>query len=422
MKEKLLKILIYISGIVCAYAFVAIRIEPLYNAVLEEKLIPEYWENTRYGELYYYSHIAHFREKGLPQYRKKYRFSDRAPSLEEADLLLFGDSFLDFSRMKTLPERVGESLRLKAHYVWHDYPLLHLARNNYENSKEKIVLYETVERWIPRRFGERHEEPIDPPKSIVPEPVSEFTRKVIEKLFPRDSEELYATLLRRSYATTAVYSTISTLKFDLFGYISDMTPKYYLGGDRPWLFYYEQFTDEPGSFYYDYRQDEIDRYCDNIADLSARLMKKYNLKMVFMAVPSKFTVYHTLFEGERYNDFLPRLEAGLKDRGIPFISLYEDFMSSDRVLYYGTDTHWNKAGLRIAVDRTIEKLEEMNGDGRYYEKVINPAAAVSGTAAGNTNSGTSAPISRPAGRGPKASLLRPSPVSSSTSAGPASGR
>ena len=62
---KLLKALIYIAGVVCLYAYLAIRIHPLFNAILKEKVIPEYWENTKYGELYYFNFIRNFREKKL---------------------------------------------------------------------------------------------------------------------------------------------------------------------------------------------------------------------------------------------------------------------------------------------------------------------------------------------------------------------
>ena len=101
MNERLLKIIIYITGIVCLYAFMAIRIPAMFNAVLKEKIIPEYWENTKYGELYYFNFIRHFRESNLPHHSEKYRFTEKHPTLDEADIYLFGDSFFDFTRTKT---------------------------------------------------------------------------------------------------------------------------------------------------------------------------------------------------------------------------------------------------------------------------------------------------------------------------------
>lgn len=78
--------------------------------------------------------------------------------------------------------------------------------------------------------------------------------------------------------------------------------------------------------------------------------------MVFMGIPSKYTIYHTLLNNDPYNNFLPRLYKGLEERGVPCISLYEDYIGKKEVLYYGTDTHWNEKGLSIAINNTVELL------------------------------------------------------------------
>lgn len=363
MNAKLLKILIYISGIVCLYAFIAIRVQPLFNAILKEKVIPEYWENTKYGELYYFNFIREFREKGLPHYRKKYRFTKKSPLLENADLLLFGDSYFDFSRMETLPEILSDTLGEKVYYARYDRPLKLLGEEKYENHKEKYMIYESAERYIPTRFT--HTQP-----EYVPDTRSSFRKemaKIRDFIFVPNKELLYSTLLYRSYFTTGIYSFIATFKFNVFGYITKFTPKYYLGGKTPWLFYYEQVNEEPGSFYYKYSQDEIDTYCNHIADLSKKLYDRYKLKMIFMAIPSKYTIYHTLLNNDKYNDFIPRLYTGLKERGIPYVPLYRDFMEADTVLYYGTDTHWNKKGRDIAVDDVINILDSLHNKKNVYE-------------------------------------------------------
>ncbi|MCK5136597.1 MAG: hypothetical protein KAR19_12465 [Bacteroidales bacterium] len=356
MNEKPLKILIYIAGIVCLYAFVAIRIPPLFNAVLKEKIIPEYWENTKYGELYYFNHIRHFREKDLPLHDKKYRFSEKHPSLDKADIFLFGDSFLDFTRMKTFPEMLGDTLNQKAFYARYDRPLQYFAEQQFDNNVEKILLYESAERYIPTRFSETH------PKMEITDSrskVRQHVANVRDFLFLPNADLLYGTLLSRNILTTGIFSFNATLKFDVFKYITDMTPTYYLEGDIPWLFYYDQLNGEPSSFYYKHSQDEMNMYCDNIADLASKLYEQYKLKMVFMAIPSKYTICHTLMNNDPYNNFIPRLYAGLEERGIPVIHLYEDFRAAEDILYYGTDTHWNFKGLSIAVDNTVEVFESL---------------------------------------------------------------
>ena len=98
-----------------------------------------------------------------------------------------------------------------------------------------------------------------------------------------------------------------------------------------------------------------------IADLARKLNEHYKLKMVFMAIPSKYTIYHSLVNEDMYNDFLPRLYAGLEARGVPYIPLYNDFMEAKKEgwIYYGSDTHWTQKGLDIALDKTLEVLETL---------------------------------------------------------------
>ncbi len=358
MNEKLLKALIYISGIVCLYAFIAVRVPPMFNAILKEKIIPEYWENTEYGELYYFGLVKHFREEGLPKYHEKYRFTEKQPSLEEADILMFGDSFFDFTRMTTFPERLGDTTHQRAFYARMDRPLQYFGEHQFSNTEEKIIIFESAERYIPERFVEAHSMlPPPDPRSGIRKAVAD----VRDIIFQDNTDVLNGTLVARSVFTTGLYSASTTLKFDLFKYITDMTPVYSLEEEMPWLFFHDQVNDDPSSFYYRHSQEEIDTYCDNIADLALKLDEYYKLKMVFMAIPSKYTIYHTLVNEDTYNNFLPRLYAGLKARGVPYIPIYDEFMEAKKEgwIYYGTDTHWTPKGLDIALNKTLEVLESL---------------------------------------------------------------
>ena len=356
MNEKALKTIIYVAGFVCLYAFIAVRVPPMFNLVLKEKIIPEYWENTKYGELYYFSFIHQFREKGLPPHGQKYRFSDKHPAVSDADILLFGDSFFDFTRMITFPERLGDTLGQRAFYARMDRPLQYLAEHGYQQNGEKILLYESAERYIPTRFSAPHkEEPIVDQRG----PVRQGVATVRDVIFQENTDVLYNTFLNRNFLTTDLYSLSATFKFKVFRYITDLTPTYFLGGETPWLFYHDQVNVEPSSFYYQHTDQEIDTYCDNIADLAGKVHRKYGLKLVFMSIPSKYTIHHTLLNDDPYNNFLPRMYEGLEKRGIPVIKLYEDFKNADQVLYYGTDTHWRQVGLEIALDNTVELMNKL---------------------------------------------------------------
>jgi hypothetical protein len=274
--------------------------------------------------------------------------------LEQADIITFGDSFFDFTRIRTFPEILGDSLNIRVFYERFDYPLEYLSKNNYQDRRPKILLYETAERYIPTRFQSPHE------TSYIPDHRSRLRIELAgirDLIFLSDDEARYTLLLTRSYFSNAVYSMISTFKFDVFGYISKNTPVYTLDRDKPWLFYYEEVNDDVTSFYYRHTQEQIDTYCDNIARLAADLKQIYHLELVFMPVPSKYTIYYKYLNNDPYNDFLPMIYEGLEKRSIPVIKLLDDFRQASEELYYGTDTHWNDKGIKIAVENTMEIIQ-----------------------------------------------------------------
>ncbi|MBN2215310.1 MAG: hypothetical protein JW723_13815 [Bacteroidales bacterium] len=358
MREKWLKIFIYISGIVCTYAFLAVRIQPLFNTLLIEKVRDGYWENVKYGELYYFGQVKHFRED-LPPYSpdRKYRFTDRHPNLQDADILSFGDSFLDFSRLMTFPEQLGIMLNKKVHYARMDLPLEYLRENNYQPDRPRILIYESAEYYIPIKFKQIHKDNYQPDNRA-------FIRKALaasrDFIFSENAENNYSLLLSRSYFNSAIYTAISTFKFNVFGYITSLTPEYSLEYDIPWLFYGEHIDSPMIGYEYKHSEEEIDTLCNRIADLSDKLRKLFDIQMVFLPIPSKYTIYHHLINPKPYDDFLPRICEGLEKRGIPVVKLYDDFSGSEEILYYGTDTHWNEKGQSIALRETIKVLEGMN--------------------------------------------------------------
>jgi hypothetical protein len=353
-KETLMKYMIYLAGAVCLYAFISIRSLPLFNAVLNEKMEPGYWDKTKYGELYYFSMISHFREKGLPYVKEKFQFSKNQSSPEEAEILLFGDSYFDIARGTQFPEIIREKTGKKVHYAYKESPLQYFARLNYKSNTPKILVYGRVERFIPMEFEKPHEETYTRDERSE---IRKFLAGIKDKVFYSRTEELYDALLKRSYFTTGIYSLIATVKFDLFHYMSNLTPVYSTKYDTPWLFYHDQVNSENTSFYYKHSQEEIENYCNNIKDLDNKLLKDYNIKLIFLPIPAKYTLYHKLINNDQYNNFLPRLYEELEKKDIKFIKIYEDYLNSEEVLYYGTDSHWKKKGMNMAADNIIKFLK-----------------------------------------------------------------
>jgi hypothetical protein len=359
MKEKNLRLIIYLLGAICLIAFLAVRIFPLMNFTLSEKMDVETHDFTKYGDLYYYNCIADFKQD-LPVPVRKYRLSEKNPSLNNADLLTFGDSFFDVSFQKTLPERLSDTLNAKVYsYMTQDptqaNPFCVLNSNGYaKNSPSKYIIYETVERNVHVKFDQPYE--VD----CVPQVIKKTAfRQVRDFIFKPNSEKLYATLIKRGYFLSGIYEFFASLRFNWFGYISPLTAKYSTA-DSPWLFYEKEFGNEPGGFSYQYTDEEISRYADNILTLSRNMKNTYNLDLIFMPIPNKYTIYHSMINHDEYNNFLPRLYNELDKRHVQYVNLYNDFTSSRDTLYYGTDTHWNKKGVDMALRLTLEKMGNMN--------------------------------------------------------------
>ena len=353
-KEKILKWLIYLAGIICLYAFVAIRTRPLFNAVLKEKMIEGYWDKTKYGELYYFSQVLQYREKGLPPVKEKYQFSQDQASVDEAEIFVFGDSFFDIARGTQIPEMIKEVSGKKVHYVYKEGPLEYFARNNFKNEKPRLLIYGRVERYIPYEFNTPHE------AIYIPDNRSDFRKLaagIKDKIFYSRTEELYDAMMKKSYLTSGIYSVISTIKFNLFGYISNLTPVHFIRKGTPWLFYHDQVNGENTSFYYKHSDEDIIRYCNNIKDLEKKLSDYYNIQLFFLPIPAKYTLYHKFINDDKYNNLLPMLYDELENRDIKFVRLYDDFMNSEEVLYYGTDSHWKKTGMDMTVNKIIDFLK-----------------------------------------------------------------
>jgi len=357
MKEKTLKWSIYALGILCFFCLVAVRFEILFNSALKEPVVPNYWDKTKYGELYYFSMIKHFREEGLPPAKQKFEHSEKQASIEDCDILIFGDSFFEISRNKQIPERIADEFGVKVHFVNNDFPLNYLAQNNYSDTTPKLVFFERVERYIPIAFQHPHVQDFE--ETPQPHSLVKLYNYILEKVFYPSSEELLDAMLKRSYLTTDLYQTISTVKFDAFGYISKLTPKYHVEKNNSWLFYHDQVNETRTSFYYQHSKETMDSICNNIANLATDLKHKYNMEFMFLPLPAKYTITHEIINNDEYNNFLPQLYECLEERNIPHLELYSSFKQSDSTLYYRTDGHWNKQGIELAYKKLIPQLEAM---------------------------------------------------------------
>ncbi|MEO8167897.1 MAG: hypothetical protein ABI623_06600, partial [bacterium] len=177
-----------------------------------------------------------------------------------------------------------------------------------------------------------------------------------ERIFTK-AEQNYQIFLTSSSITSPVVELYKTGVFHLMGEISGMTPVYSL--HPPFLFYYEETNRDETSFYYNHSDSLISGIADNLEMLNETMQARFNTTLVFMPVPNKYTIYHKFVNNDPYDDFLPRLCNEVERRGVRTVRLYERFIGSKEILYFPTDSHWNAAGMNIALDETAKVLRPM---------------------------------------------------------------
>jgi hypothetical protein len=343
-KNKILKILIYLSGIFSLFIFIVLRLnnEPVY---LMDRKFAESASSFVYGDLYILNLVENFNTATPPVY-PSYIKSEKQPKINEADILTFGDSFFaGGARRKHFPERLSDTLHKKVFFMDSSDPLTILNDSNYQNKNAKYLIFEIAERRIPEVFSKKH--------SAVSRNRQYFS-SILNIIYPYNLELKYTFLLQRGLVSHFIYKELATFKFNSFGFISSITPAYI--ENPPWLFYYQEINNKSTSFYYKFTDEEIKTICNNRVDLSAQLKEKYNLDLLLLPIPNKYTIYHKLLNNDEYNNFLPRIYAELEKRNVKICEVYDSFMKSNKILYYPTDTHWNDEGVNVTMTELIKTL------------------------------------------------------------------
>ncbi len=336
MKDRILLILINIIAVFCSTIFILARLESL-PAILSDQELIKSEKRGEFGDLYFMNRLDYFKTK-LPDFEVSFNQSENNSPINEADILIFGDSYFASSRvLNNFPKMISDTFNVKVHSESETYPLTSISKNKYLGGKKKYLIYEATERRILEDFKNIHQSSSD--ERII-------VRNLMSSIFPYNIESNYLYILQRSIISSKLYSFVMNFKFNTLGLISDITPIYSL--DPPFLFYYQNVNSKNTSFYYRFTEEEMRRTADNIEELKKKLIEEYNLEMIFMPLPSSYTINHKIINNDSYNNLLPKLYQELNKRNVQYVNLYNKYIQSDKLLYYSTDTHWNEEGMRIA--------------------------------------------------------------------------
>lgn len=144
---------------------------------------------------------------------------------------------------------------------------------------------------------------------------------------------------------------VATTNFLLRGEISDLTPRYSL--DPNLLFY----TDEVQFVEQSQTKQSVNVIANNIKHFKKVLSEKYNIHLIFMIMPNKYTIYSKTSDNDSSN-FLDDLTNHLRNECVTVINPTKALINLNEFPYAGSDTHLNAIGATIVTNEIVEALLE----------------------------------------------------------------
>ena len=321
---------------------------------------------AHYGDLYDLSKVIMFRSK-IPD---EFPWSDLETfeEVKNSDIILFGDSFIAFNDELLgyrLKHETGRSTSVTVYRVLKSQggnnPLVMLSELQYAPKEKSFLVWEKVERLIAREIPEMTSAPKE--DIVSGEEAREEETSLLQNI-DKHIEAIYLHTDKIEYTflnfrgTRWLVSCLSTLRFLLFHELPDLTPKYSLNPDM--LFSYA----EVDAHSLEFSDEDIIVMADVIMEIRETVKREYNIELIFLPIPDKYTIYGDLAGAGPYNNLIPRLETELERRGVPCVNILPDYTAFrekndiNDLIYYPGDTHWNPTGVNIAAEAVLRYLYE----------------------------------------------------------------
>ncbi len=301
------------------------------------------------GDLYRLCEVDRFKER--------LRVVTPAPTvpLDRAEIVTMGDSFFNSSLesdlfANELARRGGDAVHnvpLTEFFEPCSYPLAYLGSIGYRPNRRRILILESVERSSLERTAKY--------ASAASTSVNRLNALAFKVLKNNDVEYFF----KNNLVTYPAIKWLKNARFDWFGITDRAVGAYAL---RPDMLFYQrdmEFAAAP-------KPDAVlDGAADRVARLAATLRQRYDLDLLYVVIPDKYSVYRDyLPRGGTYDRYIPRLVERLRSRGVHAVDLYtayeEKRRSSREPLYYVSDTHYTAAGKAVAVDACLREIAAMS--------------------------------------------------------------
>ncbi len=265
--------------------------------------------------------------------------------------------------MKALVLQLSERLREPIYYDHLDDLLnpacLFQEEAPHSQAPGRVLVVDSVEFALVRRLSKSR--PCPAPVSAKARPFESWapvvwSNKIINVLF-LDIERRLHFLLTNSKLTAPFVESWNTALFARFCLLPASEPMVSLA--PPFLFSSTETSPILSSSFYAPHDDALVlTIAKNLEEISNTLRSQYNVELIFLPVPNKFTIYHRFVTADRYDNFLPRLDEELRRRGVRTVRLYEPFLRSQEFVYHPSDSNWNRYGASITLEEVVRAIEE----------------------------------------------------------------
>jgi len=314
-----------------------------------------------FGDLYQMTRIDEFKQDV-----EKYPIRPEDTSFAEAEVFVIGDSFAGTNfGSDRLANVIEDEFDVPVRFlwdvdVWFLDPVRYFERTGFlekmQKSDDRYLILESVERYTWNR-GMNYWKTLW--NSVVNSSAVSLNDEVeqsritlreskdkIEKIF--FDFEFVNYFWRNNIVFFPVHHWMKNQRWEFFGWKSDKV----MIGSWNMLFYREEI----GFAQMSKSDENVRKLAENISILDKELKKKYDLNLIYIAIPDKLTIYPEYYDYIwEYDDYLPRLQVELDRLDVEYVDVYSLFLDHknehpNEMLYYLSDTHYTAVGKMLMVE------------------------------------------------------------------------
>jgi hypothetical protein len=313
------------------------------------------------GEAYRSVQVDHFQER-IPPAPPPLPDAETV-GVADARIYTIGDSFTwlrlgyhDFTTQLQLA--AGEPAVYIGHSGWAN-PFYDLKYENVDTSVKRVLVYQKIESYALASYTRPYN--VDPPPRKGGRLLGKYAEPVRAGLNWSfvEVEDRLQYLLEYNHLAFALTSWYHTWRYNRTGDLDDWAGMT-LGNEQVFKKYSVSAESWHGSIssLAPISDAQIDAAVENLVTVRRQLLDRYNTELLLLLVPNKVTTFADEM-GLSYNNLIPRLEAKLDAAGIPYVSIYDDFLGNGRAMYYTSDPHWNSTGREVAVQKVTAKIDAL---------------------------------------------------------------